>query len=136
MLTAADRQGYLLNLAWNAEDADASLYSVIKAAIRGSFRDTNAGRMVVSTSGNGRSTSVLIPDFLKTMTHDDVRRWFVQLLSVYNATRATLGLAVISDSNEDEKDNDAAIVAAMLDDDKLQPVTQFQNDFTALRWQQ
>lgn len=134
MLTATDRQGYLQVLAWNAQDADSSLYNVIKSAVRCAFKDTNAGRQVISTSGNGRSVSVLVPDFFKTMTHDDVRRWFVSLLAIYTSTRAHLGFAAITDENDDDTSNDAAIVAAMMADDRLNAVTEFTNDFTTLRF--
>lgn len=131
MLTADDKVGFLQNMAWDAQDKGQSIFVVLKSHYRAAFtRDWN-GKQVVASSGNGRSVSYTIPDFYKTLTQDDVRRLWVQLLACYNAALATLGIPQPADTDFSK---DATILSTMLASDSMQFIETVQVDHTLLRY--
>lgn len=131
MVTADDRAGFLLSLFYEAQDKSVPLFSLIKAAIRGSYGRNAAGQTVISTSGNGRSVSLLMPDFLKTLTPDDARRMWVRLNSIYLNAVTTLGISMPAETDSSQDQN---IFGAMMASDDMQRITSYQDDFTALRY--
>jgi hypothetical protein len=70
-------------LFWDAQDKQVSFFSVLKGVIREQVHDSNKGSYVMATSGNGRSAQFYMPDWFKTMTRDDVRRIFSEMMDLY-----------------------------------------------------
>lgn len=129
MITTEDKIGFLQTLKWDAEDQSASVYSLLKSSIRGQFKSSAKGMTVIGTAGNGRSTTLALPDSFKTMTQDDVRRLFVHLLEIYNDAIKFLGITA---PGEDDDSKDDEIFAAMMDADAMQKCTSFREDYTML----
>lgn len=131
MLSADDKVGFLQTLAWQATDSGQSLFVVLKAHYSRAFSSNWNGKQVVATSGNGRSVSYITPDFFKTLTQDEVRRMWVQLLAIYNSALSTLGIAQPADADLTQ---DKSILQTMLADDRMQEITTVQDDFTVIRY--
>jgi hypothetical protein len=128
VITAADRRTYLRTLAWDAQDQQVSLFSVLKAAMRGQFSLEERGKFVMATSGNGRSSQFFMPDFFKTLTTDDVRTLFDCLMNVYLQTYQGLGL--VFPVNPAVADNDQAIFDRMMQSKWMQTVTSSYPDWS------
>ena len=112
-----------------------SLFSIIRAAIINQYSNGETGLTVISTSGNGRSVSFLMPDFRKTFTQDDARHLWVQMLKTYNTAVEKLihegtiaAVPAIGDSSQDQ-----TIVNKMLCSNWCATITEHYNDLTLLR---
>lgn len=108
-----------------------SLQSVLNAFQDKVIGGTTDGNLIVSTSGNGRSVSMVIPDFLKTFTPDDAADLSQSLIEIYIAACATL---VLPFPAIDDPSNDAIIYATMLASNAMQAIREWQNDYTIIRW--
>lgn len=132
MVTTEDKQGFLLSIYTTASNASVSLQSLLLAAVLANYCVQGAGKTIIATSGNGRSTSVLMPDYMKTLTQDESRRLWVQLYNCYNDTCQNVLNITIPAITDYTKD--VTIFNAMWASDFLTKCTSMQDDFTAMRY--
>ena len=127
-IRAIQARGLLNNLARAATAAGATLREALIAAqdavLTGTFKQ---GRIFISTSGGGNSSSFLIPNSLTAgFSQERVAEQYQEFLEIYTD-------AVTAGSITDASDN-ATALAVMLADDRLQSVTARGLDLTALRF--
>ena len=142
MILASDRKGYLISLWQKAQNGNVSLYSVLQLAISNLFQDANEGSYVVATSGNGRSTQIFMPDWIKTMTRDDVRHLHVDLFNLYRASyrwQVDNNVTVTVNGtpftftwpiDSTQTAGDQTIFDCMIEDRTMQRITESYNDWT------
>lgn len=99
------------------------------------FQGLNSGRIIVSTSGFGKSTSFAAPSTSLQFTQEQVFALSEELLETYDAAIAALNAGSTPLPPEGPPgSNDAAIFSAMMLQDNMQTITSVRDDHTMLRY--
>ncbi len=133
MVTSKTRRGLLIYAASVADAQGVSLRYYFTQAIVSAFGSVPAGGAIISSSGNGRSVQFVAPDVLKSLTPDEQRDEAVYLRDAYFAVLRSLGVTPpdISDRTQDATITDQMLASEWFPAD---PITEFQNDYTSLRF--
>jgi len=130
-IQAVKKRGFLRQVAERAKKSALTLRETLLAVQGGQFSSTfQGGKILSSTSGSGQSGSFELSLQGKEWTPDNVFGLTEELIELLDAT--------VSDSIPDAADEAAInlLFLAMITDDSLRGVTQFQNDYTGLRFAQ
>ena len=119
-------------MADQAEDNSVAIGAALKSFHKSRFTDIQSGKFVVSTSGAGKSVSFYIPPSTSQMQPEQVTILAQEFREVFNDALVTLTDAGTTYDSSDPAYN-AAILAAMMDDDRLWGVREFTSDFGGLR---
>lgn len=107
-----------------AMDLKEALEAAYDALVNSNFR---AGRIFMSTSGNGQSASFIIPQqYTAAFAPDRLAQQFQEYIEIYDDSVAN---GLITDSTAIESD-----IAVMLADDRLQTVSARRIDITGIRF--
>lgn len=120
-LSADWKRLFLRGLKWDAEDAGSSLLDVLKTAARSRLESTSQGRVLTSTSGNGRTHTFTLPANGQGASQTDVVEVVEAMFRLYAEAKANLGGA----PSDDETFAEMLLL--------LEPVNDIRNDFVALR---
>jgi len=83
-----------------------------------------SGRIVIASTGAGRSVTFATPQIWQSMTPEDLYEFSGELIEIYNDAVAALG----------GTPTDAQIYAAMLASDRLATITSVQKDWSTLKY--
>lgn len=128
-LQAQLKRGFLNSLYRQGAKAGLPLLESLTAFQDNGFAAISTGRLIGSTSGNGKSVSFIMPPVGKQFSEEQVFILSQELLEVYANALVTLAISQPQDNT-----HDASIIATMLADDSLQTVRSMMYDFTALRF--
>ncbi len=118
-LRAESKRGFLRYLWRKASASQAlTLKEALEAFADQSYEAVQTGRVIVSTSGGGYSTTFDTPQ-LGRLTQEEAASLSEEFIARYE------------EAEEAGKESDADIVAEMLD--RLRPIRSVRSDFTALR---
>lgn len=127
---AADiKRGFLRSI---LRDAQAASPQITLAAALGAFQaaaynNTKSGRVIVSTSGNGKSVTFNMPQIGLQLMQDELMALTEEYFAVYADALVSLNVAGTNPTG------DPAIFAQMLLDDRMQSITETRMDFTLIR---
>lgn len=124
MLPTDYKRLFLRGLKWDAEDQDKALIDMLKVVARGQLKRVDGGQVVISTSGNGRSTTFATPQ--GEITPVAFTSLLEELLRRYDEAKTYL-----IDEEDIAEPTDDQIFDEMLD--KLEPVTSASMDFSECR---
>lgn len=125
-IQASIRRGFLRALYRSGALAGASLAETLEAFQVNGFGAVKTGRLVVTYSGSGQSTSFELPSVGRGFTQDQVFGLSEEFLQIYADTVSALGII------PQGTDNDLAIFNAMMADDRMQSITRIRDSFTLL----
>ena len=120
-LSADWKRLFLRGLKWDAEDAESSLLDVLKTVARSRLEATSQGRVLTSTSGNGRTHTFTLPANGQGASQTDVVEVVEVMFRLYAEARENLG----GTPTDDETFAEMLLL--------LEPVTETRNDFASLR---
>jgi hypothetical protein len=130
-LSAEIKRGFLNALYIQSKAASTPLQDALEQLLLTGFDAVKSGRLVVSHAGSGKVVTFQMPPIGKQFTQEAVFELSQELLEVYADACVTLG---ISSDEEEDTANDPNVFATMLNDDRLQSVTDVYRDFTSLGW--
>lgn len=110
---------FIRGLAWDAADASATLYNTLKAASRAQLTKTASGKVLVSHTGNGTTSTYALPSS-GDVSPSDVAELCEEMLRRYEEAAADLG----------GTPTDSAILTEILS--QLAPVRSCGYDFSQL----
>ena len=116
----------LQTIKWDAEDAGCRLYDQLKAVARARITATSGGKVLISTSVNGKTATFSIPPSGTGFGPGDLAEASSRLLDLYDEAIANL------DADGNSTPNDAQIFAEMKA--ILVPVRSTTNNFRAMRY--
>lgn len=118
------KRGFLRSL-WRAAKPSALSVAEMLAAFQDSgFQWVKSGRLVLSTSGGGYSSSFTATETVRELTQEEVFALSEEFFAIYEDCQA------LSPAPAD----DDAMILAMLADDRMQTVRQEMLDVTGLRF--
>ncbi len=129
-IQAEIKRALLRNISRNATKSSATLREALEAYQDQSAGAVNTGRIILNTSGGGYSTSLEMSAQWKQLTQEQVTALTEEYINVYDDALSALGISRPSDLSQD-----ANILSAMIDDDRLRGVRSAMGDFTMLRAQ-
>lgn len=94
--SAAYAKLFLRGIAWDAAEASVSLLAQLKAVSRSQLQDTNQGRVLIGTSGDGVSVNYALPSGGSSFTQSDITELCSLLLDMYE--HVTEGAALTDDA--------------------------------------
>ena len=112
---------FLRGLKWDAETNSATLDNTLKAAAQAKLLITASGRVLVSTSGNGRTNTFALPQAGQGASQTDIVEVVEEMFGLYTEARTNLG---------GSPTDDQVFAEMML---YLVPVQEVENDFVSLR---
>jgi hypothetical protein len=144
MILAADRRAYALDLFLSSQERQVSFYSVIVQTIRNQIQSTPLGKVVMATSGNGRSSQFYMPKWVDTLTPDDMRHLFAMLWDLYreiykwlvcNGSNLNPPIIVAFPINLAISTNDQWIFDKMMESKQMQAITETYSDWSTFMLQ-
>jgi hypothetical protein len=127
-LAGAIKRGFLRQIFAQAQASQTAvtLGAALLAFQANAFSSVQSGRLIVSTSGNGKSVAFSMPT-MGQIVPDELMSFSEELFEVYSDALTALG-TLGTDPNLDPP-----IFAQMLLDDRMQTVTEVRMDFTPTR---
>ncbi len=129
MQSGRQRTARFLSLFYATQDANSALFDLIKTELRRSVSESAHGP-IVATSGNGRSTTLSIPNEDRFETSGDRQNTFVILHDLYQQACQRLGFKFPPDQGNSA--NDAAIFQQMTQSNYFDTVRSSYGDWTGL----
>ena len=127
-IRAEIKRGFLRTLWRAAAKISASLDESLESFQDNLSEGVKTGRILISTSGGGYSTSFDSPFPSREITQEEIFAFSEEILAIRDDARTAL-----TDAGADATD-DGAVVAQMLLDDRMQTVRSYMGDFTAIRF--
>ena len=127
-IRAEIKRGFLRSLYRQAKLNAQALSDALDAFQDHGFMALKSGRLLVSSSGNGHSSTFQLPTQWQQFTPDEVFSLSEELEQVYADAITTLN------TNGNATPNDDQIFAVMIDDDRLADIDSVGRDYSLLRW--
>jgi hypothetical protein len=122
------KQAFLERIAESAAEQGVSLYTALKAARSGRIAETQTGKVIIATAGNGQSVTFGTPLSGSEFTAVRAAELCQELINRLRAaaTSTSTPTAALTDGS-----NDAALLTEMLA--LLEPINEVHSDFSELR---
>ncbi len=129
-LQAQFKRGCLRSLFRAASTQALTLYNALTNYQDSLFAIVQKGRTIGSTASNGHSLSFKMPPVFDQLTQDQAFQLSEEFLAIYTDALTVLNLSAIpADQTQDNN-----IFNTMLADDRLQSITHYGTDYTAIRF--